>query len=43
VLPVELKPGMTYKIGLDAPSYKNFQSDGGVPLVPVGYTFSTRN
>jgi hypothetical protein len=43
VLPVELKPGMTYNISLNAPSYKNFQSDGGVPLVPVSYTFRTSN
>jgi len=41
VLPVELKPGMTYRLSLNAPEYKNFQSAGGVPLAPVEYTFTT--
>ncbi|HEX3721115.1 MAG TPA: M56 family metallopeptidase [Verrucomicrobiae bacterium] len=41
VLPVSLKPGMTYRISLNAPEYKNFQSDGGVPLEPVAYAFKT--
>ena len=41
VLPVELAPGMTYKIGLNSPWHKNFQSAAGVPLVPVDYTFTT--
>ncbi len=41
VLPVELKPGMTYRIGLNAPEFKNFQSEGGVQLEPVEYTFKT--
>jgi hypothetical protein len=41
VLPASLKPGMTYRISLNAPEYKNFQSDGGVPLEPVSYTFKT--
>ncbi len=41
VLPVDLKPGMTYRISLNAESYKNFQSDAGVPLVPVAYSFTT--
>jgi beta-lactamase regulating signal transducer with metallopeptidase domain len=41
VLPVELKPGMTYRISLNAPGYNNFQSAGGVPLEPVQYTFTT--
>jgi beta-lactamase regulating signal transducer with metallopeptidase domain len=41
VLPVVLKPGMTYRLGLNAPEYKNFQSEGGVPLEPVEYTFKT--
>jgi hypothetical protein len=42
VLPVELKPGWKYRLGLNSPSHKNFQSAGGVPLDPVVYTFSTR-
>jgi hypothetical protein len=41
VLPVELKPGMTYRLSLNAPEFKNFQSAGGVPLEPVDYTFKT--
>jgi beta-lactamase regulating signal transducer with metallopeptidase domain len=41
VLPVELKPGMTYRLSLNAPEYKNFQSAAGVPLEPVVYTFKT--
>jgi beta-lactamase regulating signal transducer with metallopeptidase domain len=41
VLPVELKPGMTYRLSLNAPEYKNFQSAGGVPLEPLVYTFKT--
>lgn len=41
VLPVNLKPGMTYRISLNAPGYNNFQSAGGVPLAPVSYTFKT--
>jgi len=42
VLPVELKPGWDYRLGLNSPSHKNFQSDGGVPLAPVVYRFRTR-
>ncbi|HUA65217.1 MAG TPA: M56 family metallopeptidase [Alphaproteobacteria bacterium] len=42
VLPVALEPGKTYQFGLNSPSYKNFQSSGGVPLDPVRITFSTR-
>ena len=41
VLPVELKPGMTYRLSLNAAEFKNFQSTGGVPLEPVLYTFKT--
>lgn len=41
VLPVELKPGMTYRLSLNSPDHKNFQSDGGVPIEPVEYTFKT--
>jgi len=43
VLPVELKPGWEYRLGLNSPSHKNFQSAGGVPLDPVTYSFKTRN
>jgi hypothetical protein len=41
VLPVQLKPGWEYHLGINCPSFKNFRSDEGVPLVPVGYTFKT--
>ncbi len=41
VLPVELKPNSQYRLGLNSPSFKNFKSAGGVPLVPVVYTFKT--
>lgn len=42
VLPVELKAGWEYHLGLNSPSHKNFQSAGGVPLEPVSYTFKTK-
>jgi hypothetical protein len=42
VLPVELKPGWEYQLGLNSVSHKNFQSAGGVPLEPVSYTFKTK-
>ncbi len=41
VLPVELKPGMTYRLSLNDANHKNFQTAGGVPLAPVEYTFKT--
>jgi hypothetical protein len=41
VLPVELKPNTQYQLGLNSPSFKNFRSAGGVPLIPVIYTFKT--
>ena len=41
VKPVTLAPGMTYRLILNAPGYNNFQSDAGVPLEPVSYTFKT--
>ena len=42
VLPVELNPGSAYRMGLNSPSHKNFQSAGGVSLDPVTYTFNTK-
>jgi hypothetical protein len=41
VLPVRLKPGCQYELGLNSPSFKGFKSDGGVPLAPVVYSFKT--
>lgn len=43
ILPVELKPGSSYRLGLNSPSHKNFQSAGGVPLEPVIYSFRTKD
>lgn len=42
VLPVQLNPASNYRLGLNSPSHKNFQSAGGVPLDPVVYTFRTK-
>ena len=41
VLPVELKPNSQYRLGLNSPSFRNFQSVGGVALTPTPYTFKT--
>ena len=43
VLPVELKPGSNYRLGLNSASHKNFRSEAGIPLEPVVYTFRTRD
>jgi hypothetical protein len=43
VLPVQLQPGTTYRLGLNSPSFKGFQSAGGMPLDPVIYGFTTKN
>jgi beta-lactamase regulating signal transducer with metallopeptidase domain len=43
VMPVELEPGKVYRLGLNSPSHKNFQSAGGVPLDPVTITFKTKS
>jgi len=42
ILPVQLEPNHSYRLGLNSRSYKNFQSAGGVPLDPVVYTFKTK-
>lgn len=41
VRPVRLEPNRQYRLGLNSPSHKNFQSVAGVPLDPVIYTFRT--
>jgi hypothetical protein len=41
ILPVTLKPGASYRLGLNSPSFKNFASADGVPLEPVVYKFHT--
>ncbi len=40
-LPVKLKPGWSYRLGLNSPSHNNFQSGHGVPLTPLVWTFTT--
>ena len=42
-LPVELKPGTSYRLGLNSPSFQNFRSVAGLPLEPVVYEFKTRD
>ena len=41
-LPVKLKPGHKYHLGLNSLSHNNFQSKWGVPLKPVEYHFETK-
>jgi hypothetical protein len=41
LLPVELKPGTQYELGLNSVHHKNFGSKWGVPLEPVRYEFRT--
>jgi hypothetical protein len=41
-LPVELKPGTSYELGLNSRSHNNFQTRWGVPLEPVVYRFKTK-
>ena len=40
-LPVKLKPGKFYRIGINAPSFKNFKSTQGVPVTPTVLWFVT--
>lgn len=40
-LPVSLQPGTTYRLGLNHAYANNFQSEHGVPLAPVVWTFTT--
>jgi len=39
---VQLEPNHSYRLGLNSPSHRNFQSAGGIPLDPVVYTFKTK-
>ena len=39
---VHLKPGWSYRLGLNSPSHKNFKSQSGVPLTPVVWQFTTQ-
>lgn len=42
-LPVELKPGTTYRLGLNSIHHNNFQTEFGVPLPPVAWEFTTKS
>lgn len=42
VLPVQLQPGSDYRLGLNSPSFRGFQSATGVALEPVPYHFKTK-
>lgn len=42
VLKVRLRPGTTYRFGLNSSSHRNFVSGRGVALEPVLVTFTTR-
>ena len=42
VLPVKLQPGKDYILGINARDFRNFKSAEGVPVVPVVYTFKTK-
>jgi hypothetical protein len=42
ILPVELKPGSQYRLGLNSVSFRNFRSANGIALEPVSYSFKTR-
>ncbi|MCA9444834.1 MAG: hypothetical protein KC964_28875, partial [Candidatus Omnitrophica bacterium] len=40
-LPVKLKPNWEYHLGINCPSFRNFQSEGGIAVEPMGYSFRT--
>jgi hypothetical protein len=41
VLPVQLKPAWIYRVGINAPSFKNFRSAEGIPVEPTAIFFTT--
>ncbi|TWU42453.1 M56 family metallopeptidase [Novipirellula artificiosorum] len=41
-LPVKLIAGHKYRLGLNSPSFHNFQSESGIALEPVVYEFRTK-
>jgi len=42
VLPVELEGGHYYRVGINAPSFRNFRSASGTPAVPSEIRFTTK-
>lgn len=40
-LPVRLKAGWSYRLGINSPSHRNFKSEQGVSVKPVVWTFAT--
>jgi hypothetical protein len=42
VLPVKLSQGKYYRVGINAPSFQNFQSVSGVPVDPTAIYFTTK-
>jgi hypothetical protein len=42
VLPVALQSGHHYRVGINSPSYRNFRSTAGQPVVPSSISFTTR-
>ncbi len=41
VLPVQLQSGRRYRVGINAPSFKNFRSTEGIPAEPMAILFTT--
>ena len=41
IVPVKLRPGHTYRFGLNSATHKGFVSAEGVPLAPVRVSFRT--
>jgi hypothetical protein len=41
-MPVKLKPGQEYEIGINSPSHRNFTNTAGVAVEPVLWTFKTK-
>jgi hypothetical protein len=42
VLPVKLEAARYYRVGINSPSYRNFQSEAGVPATQAAIYFTTR-
>jgi hypothetical protein len=42
VMKVKLKPGWSYRFGINSPSHRNFKSKKGIPVEPMLVTFKTR-